>query len=565
LQEADILSGDVYSALARRQRDSGNAEDSLRLFREAEKNYSEAIRKGPSDAQTQLAMAALQIRIMTLQDDMLSIFPQEAFEKARAACKQALLIHPNVVGGYTLYGRLYYDWGRILYGLGKEYLPDIKRSDELAKKALALDPNDPDANYLQSRIYVQIGTYQKEHGEDPMQSYNLAISSVKKAIAGRPNTAYLYAFLGAAYTYCAHHEMNRGLDARPSVDHSIENYERCGQINPGEASCFGFLGVTYSLRAQLEAEQGKNPNLFFDKAIQSVKEALRLNPNYPPYLNYLGASYYWKAEYEGNHGIDPSHNLNQAIEAYRKILELHQDDPEANANLCEAFNLKYAFQTILEIDGRESVEQAIVYGENAAKLSPDLDFSILNLGIAYTNLAEINMDDSQKFAQAFDQSFKTLQKTLQINSQYPEAYFALGRLNFVAAEKKFQQGQNPISDLEKARSNLQKALQLNPAFNEARNLITESYRMQMDWKLSRKENYETELREALAVNNQSLSQKQTDALALAEKGALLFLEAAGFSNESKRAAISAESAAAMDEALKINSNLKAKYSKYLKK
>ena len=260
LYETDILRGDIYSALARKQRESGKLEETVKLYREAERNYAEAIRKAPSDLRTHLGMAAAQLRIMTFQEDILNDFPQKAFEKGKAACEAALLVHPNFAETYLLYGRLFYTRGKILYQSGNDYLADIDRSVELAQKALSLEP-DADANYLLARIHIQIGTYEKEHGEDPVDSYRQAVSHVQKAISLKPNTAYLRAFLGAAYTYFAHHEISRGLDARKSVDQSIESYQQCSRIDPQEASCFGFLGITYSLRAQLEAEQGKDPTV----------------------------------------------------------------------------------------------------------------------------------------------------------------------------------------------------------------------------------------------------------------------------------------------------------------
>lgn len=213
-------------------------------------------------------------------------------------------------------------------------------------------------------------------------------------------------------------------------------------------------------------------------------------------------------------------------------------------------------------DGTDSVQQAIAHGEQSVKLSPDLDFSALNLGVAYANLAEHNLKDKAKFSAELEKSRKALQNTLKINAQYPEAYFTLGRLDFLSAREKAQLGTSPIPDLEKAREAFAKALQLNPAYIEARNVTTETYRMQIEWKLARKENPEKEMKEAISINQQAISQDPRDSVALAEEAALLFLKAGSTTHPQERADLETQSSELMRKALEINANLKSKYSNY---
>ena len=293
-----------------------------------------------------------------------------------------------------------------------------------------------------------------------------------------------------------------------------------------------------------------------------MENAIQINPNYPNYYNYLGAAYYWTAEYEGYHGLNPEPSLNKAIAAYKQILQMQKDDPEGNANLCEAYNLKYKFESMMGINGKESVQHAILYGEQAAKISPDLDFSDLNLGVAYANHAEQELKENGKFSLALGKSRKALQDTLKINSQYPEAYFTLGRIDFLSAKEKEQQGTSPIASLENARRNFAKALELNPKFKEARHQTTQTYRMQIAWKLGHNENTTKDIEEAMSINQQAVSENPGDAVALAEEAALLFLKGSTRNDSQDRAALEVQSAELMKKAFEINANLKSKYSNY---
>lgn len=210
---------------------------------------------------------------------------------------------------------------------------------------------------------------------------------------------------------------------------------------------------------------------------------------------------------------------------------------------------------MMGINGKESVQHAISYGEQAAKISPDLDFSVLNLGVAYANRAEQELKDNGKFSIAVEKSRKALQDTLKINSQYPEAYFTLGRLDFLSAKEKEMQGTSPIASLERARRNFAKALELNPKFKEARHLTTQTYRIQIGWKLAHTENAAKDIEEAMSINQQAVSEDPGDAVALAEEAAQLFLKARTENDSQDRAALEIQSAELMKKAFEINANL----------
>lgn len=199
--------------------------------------------------------------------------------------------------------------------------------------------------------------------------------------------------------------MDRGRDARAWVDRGIAFSETSLKLDPQDYNALGLLAITYAQRAQLEPE-GKDPHPYFQRAFQNARKAVSINPAFRDGFTYLGSALFWQAEYDLNHGRDPLGSIREAIEAYRNSLKFAPEDWEPNANL-----------------------------------------------------AEFLLRDGRDFREAIAKSRAALERTLQINKEYPEAHFTLGRLEVLSGHP------------EKARVHLEEALRLNPKCAKAKALL----------------------------------------------------------------------------------------------
>lgn len=366
-----------------------------------------------------------------------------------------------------------------------------------------------------------------------------------------PNSAYMWSYTGSVFTFLADYQIAHGLDAVKSVDQAIDNYRKSLAIDPIDTETLGILCITYSQRAQLEEERGKDPRPFFELGFQSARKALQINPNVNDIHTYLGAGLYWKAKYEMNHGLDPLPSINEAIPSYQWILKT-KEDSDAYANTCEALNLKVQYLLLTGNSAHEPVKQAIGNCQKAVALAPDLDFSQVNLGIAYANLAEVEKANVSEFKQAVQKSRNELNRGLQINPKYPEAHFNLGRLEFLSAEVFHDE-----RAFDRSRKNLARALEMNPKYDDARWLTAESYRFEGEAKYARRLDPSKEIEEGLKICDES---GPNDSYLMAVKSALLSLRARSSSHPQTREQALAESKQNLNEALRLNANLRSRYS-----
>ncbi|HSE39533.1 MAG TPA: protein kinase, partial [Acidobacteriota bacterium] len=459
LYEADKLQGDAYTALGIQHKNSGDVKEALHFYQSAERCYERAIQKAPSNIENQLGMAVVQFSIFALLHSQKGETSLKAFEKGKKACEQALIIRPDSAEAYKWYGEINTEMGQILFENGQGSLAQMNNSIALFKKGLALDPNDADLLKRLGAAYHQKGNFEQQHGIDPDASFDVALGNYKRAAQLAPNQSEISSKLGALYMSRSWYELEHGRNARESVDLAIANLKESVELEPKDYFGFGMLGLTYSQRAQLEAEQGKDPYHYFDLAIESAQKAIDLNPNFLNSYSYLGSALFWKAQYELNSNVDPLPSLDRAIEAYKGRFKIKPNDGDSFANICEAFNMKSEYQILTGKDAADSVRQAIIYGEKGIQYVPDLDFAILNLGIAYANLAEINLKHPREFSSAVKKSREVLNRALKINSDNAEAHFSLGRLEMMSG------------NFQKARVHFQDALRLNPKHDKAHALL----------------------------------------------------------------------------------------------
>jgi tetratricopeptide (TPR) repeat protein len=154
-----------------------------------------------------------------------------ALELARANCKRALTLDPNLVDGHLAMGGVFNLSGNEQGALG-----------EFAK-VLKLDPSNPRALVWQGQTYERLDRW-----ADAEQSFN-------RVLQERPNY------------WLAYHELATALNGQGKYQEAIEKFRAATVAAPGNSQAFANLGGEY-------LQVGD-----FAQATESLKKSLALAPN----------------------------------------------------------------------------------------------------------------------------------------------------------------------------------------------------------------------------------------------------------------------------------------------
>ena len=307
---------------------------------------------------------------------------------------------------------------------------------------------------------------------DKTENIELAIHSFKKSIELDPEYALAHAGLGRAnwrkYDYTrdtkwlerANEEARAAIDINSELaqvnitmgminaefgryEESIENFNNVLAADPTNADAYRELSLAYE-------SQGN-----FDQAVSTIKRSIQLKPDYWSGHNRLGAIYLETNRYQDAIGkfekvieLTPDNyigymNLGTAY-FYLNRLDDAQEMYEKSLELEETFDASNNLATLYYINGR--YKDAARMFETSLEIS-DGDYRLWGgLGIAYY-WAE---GEREKARAVFDRAIELAEKQKEIN---PNDHYTLADLAGYLAK---------TEDEERARNNLQKALELAP-------------------------------------------------------------------------------------------------------
>jgi tetratricopeptide (TPR) repeat protein len=203
--------------------------------------------------------------------------------------------------------------------------------------------------------------------------------------------------------------MGLALAKQGKMNEAMEHYNTALQTDPEDAEAFFYIG------AEL-LKQGKT-----EEAIDNLKKAVQINPDYAEAHSNLGSIYLQQG------------NIDKAIYHSQTALRL---DPQ----LAEAYN-----SLGIGLMHQGKIDAAISQFQKAVQLKPDF------------TLAENNLNRALAIQNEIAKEISRLQQLLKDDPKNVELHFQLGNLYF-------QNG-----DLNQAKQQYEKALQLNPKFVPALN------------------------------------------------------------------------------------------------
>lgn len=340
---------------ARRQHQSGNFDEAVRLYREllaAEPGYAQVwyLLGAACQALGQLDEARASLRQAT------SLAPRHAeahnhlgvvlaqqgiMDEAVASFHRALEIKPQNTES--------------LNNLGLALLKQDKASEAIAtfQQALAIAPDDTKARHNLHRALREQGNYEE------------LLASQRQAVGQQPGSGQAHNDLGltlyeqgkwdeaaAAFQQAldvkhdfaeAHNNLGLVRAAQGRHDEAIAAYRRAIAFKPLFAEAHNNLGIALRQQGQVEAAVAScreaarlRPELpearnnlgsaleelgRYDEAIESLREALRLRPDFAKAHNNLGIAFWYKGQFT------------EADASYRRAIELMPEMAEAHNNL----------------------------------------------------------------------------------------------------------------------------------------------------------------------------------------------------------------------------------------
>ncbi len=164
---------------------------------------------------------------------------------------------------------------------------------------------------------------------------------------------------------------------------------------------------------------------------------------------------------------------------------------------------------------------------------------------------------------SFERAVEYSQQALQIDPNDSYSFQALGEARAMQAKWMVTSKGSPESYFQSANENLEKAIELWPEFTEAIRTFAEMYRWKAEWHLQRNESAKEDIRQGLDAVERSLKIFSESAEGHAKKGLLLLLRARSESLLKKRLEAARRAKTSLEEAFRINANLKGKYASYL--
>lgn len=388
----------------------------------------------------------------------------------------------------------------IFIGVAQYYLNqnNLDEAVNYYKEAVSLDENNEDATLGYSDVLVQVGDKYVDE-----EDYRKAKKEYLEAVKVNPENSAAYAGLGEVY------------DSTDEDDLAIENYEKALSIDPELTEVNASLGIIYFqkgdiakadeiLAKALEKEADNAETQYFlglvrytqnrnEEALQAFKNAANYDPtNAEPHyyigeiMERLGKDAEAIAEFEKATELDSkyvdawfslgvayynSDQFEKSAQAYQKTLELKNDYAEAYVNLGDAYrqmadsiaDVRERYKTLQKSSSAYNL--AVTFIENDPKIGEE--FSEDEIDEIYNKFGyvagQINILAAQLgIRHNWDKAIDLLTKTTLKNASAIDytnlgwAYYNASRIEIVSDPQRGKE------TLQKARTNLEKAISMNP-------------------------------------------------------------------------------------------------------
>ncbi len=346
---------------------------------------------------------------------------QQEWQKAIAACKNAIQLQPDLAAAYKT------------LGVVMQLQGELEEAKQCYTKAIEIQPNLAEAHANLGSLYAT------------QQQWHNAIASYQTALDFQPNCAGFYRNLAKVFTQI--NQIEKAIDSQyhafclepeqVAVGESLSLAEQLLQHNQVEKAIkiYSTLVTFYPDHAPIYYHWGKalSQQEKWQEAIVSYRKAIKINPNLSHVYNSLGDA------------LTQVQQWQDVIASYTQAIQLH---PE----LCWSY-FKLGDVWIEQ----QQWQNAIFRYRQGLKLNPTHYWPYLKLGEALSQNGEI-----QEAIATYDQAIK-------INPDLATAYYKLGEL--------FQQQQQ----WNEAISYYQKAIKIDPNLSFIYKNLGELLQQQQKW------------------------------------------------------------------------------------
>ncbi len=558
LHEANLLKGDVHSAVGTQKRESGELDAALSSYKLAGEAYELAIKVGESDVRgyqrmTQLALDAMTAELFIRSGDL-----QPYFDKAMHASDLALKVDPDNSDVYTSRSVAYRMLAEDLESRGKDPTELLQRGTESAETAIRLNPKDPFAHRCLGTVWDLISFTEGRQGKDPRPAVQKGVESLQKALELDPDNSHPYNILCILHSTQALYEKSHGADPLPAFQKSIEAGKKGLELNPRNLNVRTNLGNAFLYLSSYELSRGKDPRSSLDQAIAAYEAVLHENPKMTYAVDYLSRSFVHKGNYESLNGSDPTASYQRGIEVIKRSLELQPDDSFPRFMMWEAYSGLAKYKAMIGEDPTETIEKATGFWDEGVKSNPNLAEGYANQAIFLAVGIRFDLENNRDPEKKIKQAEAHVSKALLLDPNNFKAYFARGNLQVLRALRLQKKGASSPAILQSAKSDLSHAAELNPGDPRTYVALAELYGLYYDANHSN-----TFVEEGLKMIRKAVEMNQLFAEAYVFQGFLLLKQARFGSTVEERNKAGQAAAKSFRKAIEINSNLRPLYGKYI--
>ncbi len=501
--ELDKLEGDVYRVWAARLEGNGKEEKARETLLRAREAYGRAARVAQSDPSVHRVAAeayVLELGSDVLRGEDLS----EAFEAGAASIARALTADPTDPRSLLWKARLYRIMAQSRRMRSEDPSSYLSGAWEAAEAAAGLLEESSEAYRELARIAWGRGQWLRLKGKDPSAEIEATIDALENVAEPWRDFIY-YNTLGMAHMTLGDYLHSRGLDASAQLDRAIEAYRQAIERHSAPFAALSNLGASLLKRADLPgvedsvatlqdavevlsraqalrpghvapafylgraylrlAQGGRAASGLLDeravKAAESYDRALAKHPKMAQLHNGLGEVRYLQALAAWDGGEDPTPFFRKAREAYRRGLALAPEDPALHQNLAWVAYFEAKFRVREGKSAGKLLTEAMTLARRALKGGPEPG-AILCLASAYRIRAEYEIARGDDPVSSLTQAETELHRLLELNPRYAEAHRSLGRLKTLEGRWLGSRGLEAGSAFGEALSALDLALKLEP-------------------------------------------------------------------------------------------------------
>ena len=558
LYEARELEGSVHLALAREQRAGGAIDEALASYAAASQAFRDAAAVARSHAPAYEGECSAWLDVMEVEMGRAGD-PRPPYERALAACDQALRVDPGSSAAWGWKSRASWRWGEVEADRGGDPTPFLDRAVEMAEAAVRADPADVNGHLNLGLAHWRRAEHDKAHGADPRAALDRAVAAFRAGLATNPNFEFAYNNLGLAWWTRGEYEARIGLDPRDALGKAVEAFGRAAEINPKQALALANLGGVHLAVGDWENGHGVDPAASYDRAIVACEQAIAINPRLAHPHNNLANAFLRKSAYEQIHGLDPNPSLDRAIQAYRAAADLNPRLALPWGNMGVAYQSKAGYAVEVGRDPRPDLDRAVESYRKAIAINPRYASAHQNEGVAHLTLASFRLERGLDPAQPLADARAALSRAVDINPNNAETARNLAETELVAARWTAGRGGSPAAAFAAARRLAARALALDPDSAAAYLTLSKGARYEAEWRFARGEDPAATVRLGLDACDRALAidAEQHESRALAGTLHLLLARAAG--DPGRRAELARQAAAELAAAFAADSTLQRPY------